>query len=83
MTREDTVRNIIEDWQENGITLSEMLNKVYDEFESRTCDNCKYSIELEFGTHKGVEFCHNDNSICQDLIVTQDDGCNKFERVDK
>ncbi len=54
-------------------TLSyvECVNKIYDDFESRTCENCEYFTTPKFKY-----------SVCEkigNVTVPHDFGCNRFE----
>jgi len=50
------------------------VDKIYDDFESRTCENCKYNLN-------GIE-CNCNESVVEwlDTDTFPDFGCNKFER---
>ena len=54
-----------------GSEFDKFIDKIYDDFESRTCENCYwYSSEV----------CTNDESpLCADF-VSEDYGCILFER---
>ena len=76
MTREEAER--IAKAQDIGIGskfTSEFISDIYDDFESRTCENCRYY-------NSKYEYCDNSNSVCNHLVVDidKDFGCNKFER---
>lgn len=51
------------------------IDKIYDDFESKTCENCKH-----FDSHSSVCF---EPKICEDnsgyVRITKDFGCNKYE----
>ena len=53
--------------------LREFINTIFDDFESRTCKNCKYFIKDKF-------VCCN--SKAPTIVQINDDsfGCSKFER---
>ena len=57
------------------------VDTIYDDFESRTCSNCKWGLEIE---DKEILLCGT--AVCLGLddygqyVVTKDFGCNKFER---
>jgi len=46
-----------------------LLNRIYDDFESRICENCRY--------------CDKESGQCKILYINTDKdfGCNEFERV--
>ena len=67
--------------------VCEMVDKIYDDFESRTCENCKHSYsssivnpthcsEVTFPYFNEVDAEWEDMS----MEITKDFGCNKFER---
>ena len=60
-----------------------LVNKIYDDFNSRTCENCKYyerNVPL-YGEHEGS--CLNYIVVERDFgTVIADFGCNKFVRKD-
>ena len=77
-------REEFKDKHENWIGRDEvaLIDEIYDDFESRTCENCKYFID-EKGTK--LQFC---NARTVGGIIGwngygKDFGCNKFERKDK
>lgn len=51
----------------------EVIDKIYDDFESRTCINCNYYVD-----YPNV-CCNSDSLLCSEF-VDKDFGCNKFER---
>lgn len=63
-----------------------LINKIYNEFESRTCNNCKHLNMSKFHTNEGC----GDMYIPCDLIYVettgantlQEFGCNMFKRGD-
>ena len=65
----------VEEMQESIFYL---LKKVYNDFESRTCENCKHKYVVDAMT---VE-CRDNDSMLEylDLDCFPDFGCNKFER---
>ena len=71
MTREEAEDKAIE-LDDNGLNceIQELISEIYDSFESRTCENCKYST--------------NDNWVCDAGIgrPSKDFGCNKFDIKD-
>ena len=60
----------------------DFINKIYDDFESRTCENCKHAKKVI-----GCPCCHHGFE-CSDITrysnspvrVDSDFGCNKFKR---
>ena len=61
-------------------TLS-WVDKIYDDFESRVCGNCKW---YRPGTNNTNNWCAYGTSIGNnehgDAYVTEDFGCNEFKR---
>jgi len=56
---------------------ADLITKIYDDFESRTCDNCKWLSDLGFWVNfKSIGY---GKDIFEDSIKS-DIGCNKFER---
>ena len=53
----------------------ELINKIYDDFESRTCESCKYAIKEGFLD----KVCDNESGIAYDVVVKTTDGCSKWE----
>ena len=49
-----------------------LIDKIYDDFESRVCENCEY--------YSRIGSCENKESYCFDQLVYDDFGCNRFER---
>ncbi len=59
----------------------ELIDEIYDDFESRICDNCKYFTfeNTKIGTcRKGIY----DKQLCssEDYLVSTF-GCNKWEKI--
>ena len=76
MTREDAKGHL--EWIPH-FDEEKFVNEIYDDFESRTCENCNYFID-EKGTK--FQFC---NASTEGGIIGwngygKDFGCNKFER---
>jgi len=59
----------------NYVHLDNVIDIIYDSFESKTCENCKY--------YKNQN-CENGESIASDYyqLLDPDFGCNKFIRKD-
>ena len=80
MTREEakgtfrvtTHRSGGEEWESNN--GMELIDKIYDAFESSTCRNCKW-----YDKGKSWEQC----AMFDMDVPTKDFGCNKFERNEK
>ena len=63
--------------------MIDLVDEIYNDFESRTCENCEYNELL----NSGENACSNDYMVAEfntypqyPLIVDSDFGCNKFER---
>lgn len=80
MTREEAkdslFRFIERDMTMKNISFEIAIDAIYDDFESRICENCKYSSVIQ-GTDR--LFCGCDEAE-QLPTVNKDFGCNKFER---
>ena len=53
-----------------------LIDKIYDDFESRVCENCKYFTYCDDGFH----YCDNQLNVGFNGLITEDFGCNRFER---
>lgn len=61
-----------------GRLVDEVVQTIFNDFESRTCENCKHKhIPM---VDKGSIYCYYYHSPIYDSIVETDFGCNKFER---
>lgn len=59
------------------ISRDYLINAIYDDIESRTCENCKYGNDLDLSLLSCTSMNPQTPSFC-----TIDFGCNKFERKD-
>lgn len=82
MTREEAHNKMYDVWSDEIHYRSkptDVMNEVYDDFESRTCENCKYANICPDGGNTSATV--ND---CEMIKLTfydyEDFGCNKFER---
>lgn len=80
MTRDEALR-LLNKHNDDDVAsvdvIKQFINQVYDDFESRTCENCEFYKEEN-------KQCTNEASIAytsQEAIYF-DDGCNKFEKKD-
>ena len=77
MTREEA-QNGLQWTATNEIMLEnraiKLIDRIYDDFESRTCANCKHYKRISDYPNK-CEYHETYN-----LIFTNDFGCNKFEQ---
>ena len=53
------------------------IESIYDDFESRTCDNCRHSNQTSYAL-----YCRKDVKNLT-IGVDKDFGCNKFEKAEK
>ena len=84
MTREEALVKVPLREKNWGIVAQGVINQIYDEFESRTCDNCRYR---QTNNANDMYWCINQYGANKyrnmDIRVDLDFGCNKFERKDK
>ncbi len=70
---------------QNGIQelmqdFREHIDNIYNDFESRICENCKYAEEM----NKGSSFMSCSKNIRKSLYMqhnSKDFGCNKWEKI--
>ena len=88
MTRMTALQQVRMNYGVSPVTqMISIVNELYDELESRTCENCKhmhYWVETDI-----VECSANEPPLNWETMkklsmfeVTYDFGCNKFERKD-
>ena len=71
MTRKTALEQIRFDYGvSNKTQMINIINKIYDEFDAMTCENCEYYNKI--GT------CTNEESMMFDKLSFDDFGCNKF-----
>ena len=59
-----------------------IIDKIYNDLESRTCENCKYyGAEHEHISHPNYRTCINTESFTYMQEPNFKDGCNNFERM--
>ncbi len=77
---EECVKYACDPYGEHDEKIAKLINKIYDDFESRTCENCKYFID-ERNTR--LQFCNarTEGGIIGWNGYGKDFGCNKFERI--
>lgn len=79
MTREEAMKKAYKEALQisagnSSDSLSRLIDKIYDDFDSRTCGNCEWGID---------NVCTNDDTpLCADFVASTF-GCNKFERKEK
>ncbi len=68
-------------WQQHPLLFKHVelgIKIIYDDFESRTCENCKfYFIHMQYG--QGMQCKNHDSDMHQVKITSKDFGCNKWE----
>lgn len=72
MTREEALKTETI-WNVSIFELESHINKIYDDFESRVCGNCKYYEQYD------SVCCNGESPLCVEVVETSF-GCNKFER---
>ncbi|GEM_PF-6698217 len=76
MEREEA-KNLIHTHVGQGIAKAmQVVDKIYDDFDKRTCEHCKFSGY--FSPHESLECLNNDCNFYS-VDVDLNDGCNKFE----
>ncbi len=73
MTREDAKKDFLAMSPTNRIMLIDMI---FDDFDSRVCENCKCFTYCDDGFH----YCDNPLNTGFNGLITEDFGCNRFER---
>ena len=56
--------------------IKEFVDRIYDDFESRTCENCTYLYRPDLTN--GIYRCENNVVTIEDGEIELDFGCNKF-----
>ena len=59
-----------------------LINKIFDDFENRTCKNCRY-YKKGYCHHSDICYWVGSSSkegICVDYLYLKNFGCNKFEK---
>ena len=84
MTREEAkdliLNSVPKEWTMRKYNLEYNIDTIYDEFESRTCNNCKYYKRYNYNDMR----CSLRVIECQAYENNYKDfGCNKFEIKDK
>ena len=73
MTREEAYDKWLN--RDGDVEVSDIVDIIYDDLESRTCENCEHSVK-EDKKFSPVWFCGGALKYSQ---VQKDFGCNKFE----
>ena len=97
MIREDVLERIAERSESGGVCdystncVEDLVNEMFDDFDSRICKNCKHMRYPHDKTYNGYAKCikgcasttiimyTNDNHFDNE-VVEPNFGCNKFER---
>jgi len=58
------------------LSLFSVIEDIYDDFESRTCESCKY-----ISADKNKCNANNSAIVWLDIETFSDFGCNQFERI--
>jgi hypothetical protein len=74
MTKEEAIGLWNKDFLSKQPHITDVINRIYTDFESRICENCKYSEDIE----KSYERCEE-----LGINIGRDFGCNLFEPKDK
>ncbi len=73
MTREEAHKQLYSAWSDEinySVRPKDILDKVYDDFESGTCENCKWYKNVG----ESYRVC-----LLYDIAYGKDFGCNKFK----
>lgn len=90
MTREELIESLDEQWSYtidsyyrglNDDWIKEVLIPYLDDFESRTCGNCKWFNVLDYNKNYGR--CKSRILTVHNKQVPKDFGCNKWEARDE
>ena len=60
--------------------LSDIVDEIYDDFESRVCKNCKYAEKHENGDEHKCEILMATTQEEAKKLIEVGFGCNRFER---
>lgn len=73
MTREEYIRIV----QKYDVPTIELIDAIFDDFESRTCENCEHFNKVQI--NEGVIECFHLGDIKTDVRLTEYFGCNQWE----
>ena len=95
MTRKNAIIKIYElvNMSRDDTTLKEFVDNIYDDFENRTCSNCKHSVMPRARKYDGKLICKGygigfitqnpyDGEALLFNTVKDDFSCNKWEQKD-
>ena len=77
MTREEAQNELGNALHHTSYEGIEVINKIYNDFESRTCENCKHRYYEQDGELIKDDYCH-----MNEQPISDDFGCNRFEPKD-
>ena len=86
MNREEALR--LASYDETPYYFQRLINKIYDDLNSRTCENCKYfqkgwfCEKINAEIYPDYEIWDNSGFHVNGYDVEKDFGCNRFERKD-
>lgn len=78
MNRDEALDKIINGSTRENVQVK-LINKIYNDFESRTCEGCSYFRGCS------IDECTCDNELSMGYTytdLTKFDGCNKWEKKD-
>ena len=75
---EEYIEKYLNKWKESGETLGDMLRRVFNDFESRTCENCKFDCN-SVTCNKGVGRPYEQINDSYGVKVNKDFSCNKWD----
>ena len=85
MEREEAKQDLYYGIQFDTLKIDKFIDKIYDDFESRTCGNCKYNQKYDNSCNNS--FVNNILSTSYigtaSLKCVSDFGCNKFKRKEE
>ena len=83
MTREEAkiVCQNIENGKHNNGFSSYFIDEIYNDFENRTCKNCKYYLEDSSCNLMDNEQIHEKLNIFHRMLVEKNFGCNNWKKI--
>ena len=67
----------------SSVDAEAVIDQIYDDFESRTCENCKYRDTERPISHVNWRECNNRDNIMSYQETLYSWGCNDFERKEQ
>ena len=73
-----------EQYELSRTNVDPLIDKIYDDVESRTCESCKYFIKDKFNNDENtcIKGCGNIAIGCDVVYCSSDFGCNNWESVE-